>query len=167
MSRKRSKKLTPVFVGSLFYAPTISNEPVVCANTDDSSSPIYIEEIGEWYKEDGCSDESANPILFPYTQESYDKLVVIYPNIEPYKADKTFNYNALCEELLKIVDTITVKQSDDSFEDAIDYDTEPKLESDLSYYKFNVPINPFTSQPCKTVNDYFEVNETLLGKIND
>lgn len=167
MSRKRSKKLTPVFVSSLFYAPTISNEPVVCANTDDSSSPIYIEETSEWYKEDGCSDESANPILFPYTQESYDKLVVIYPNIEPYKADKTFNYNALCEELLKIVDAITVKQSDDSFEDAIDYDTEPKLESDLSYYKFNVPINPFTSQPCKTVNDYFEVNETLLGKIND
>ena len=167
MRRKRSKKLTSVFVGSLFYAPTISNEPVVCANADVSSNPIYIEETEEWYKEDGCSDESANPILFPYTQESYDKLVTVYPDIEPYKADKIFNYNALCEELLKIVDTIIVRQSDDSFEDAIEYAVEPKLESNMSYYKFNVPINPFTREPCKTVNDYFEVNETILGKIND
>ena len=166
MSRKRTKKLTPVFVGSLFYAPTISDEPVICAETDESSSPIYIEETGEWYKEDGCSNDSANPILFPYTQESYNKLVVVYPNLKPYEADKTFNYNALCEQLLKIVDTITVKQSDDSFEHAIDYATEPRVESDMSYYKFNVPINPFTNQPCKTVNEYFEINETLLGKIN-
>ena len=167
MSRKRTKKLTPVFVGSLFYAPTISNEPVICAEIDNSSSPIYIEETREWYKEDGCSDDSANPILFPYTQESYDKLVMIYSNIEPYKETKTLNYNALCEQLLEIVDTILVKQSDASFENAIDYDTEPKVESDISYYKFNVPINPFTNQPCKNVKDYFEINETLLGKIND
>ena len=167
MSRKRSKKLTPVFVGSLFYAPTISDEPVICTETDESSSPIYIEETGEWYKEDGCSDDSANPILFPYTQESYNKLVAVYPNIKPYEANKTFNYNALCEQLLKIVDSIAVKRSDDSFEDAINYVSEHVLESDMSYYKFNVPVNPFTNQPCKTLNDYFEVNETLLGKIND
>ena len=167
MSRKHNKKLTPVFIGSLFYAPTISYEPVICTNVDDSSTPIYIEETGEWYKEDGYSDESANPILFPYTQESYDKLVMIYSNIEPYKETETLNYNALCEQLLEIVDTILVKQSDASFENAIDYDTEPKVESDISYYKFNVPINPFTNQPCKTVKDYFEINETLLGKIND
>ena len=166
MSRKSTKKLTPVVIGSLFYAPTISNQPVVCANADKSSYPIYIEETGEWYKEDGCSDESANPILFPYTQESYDKLVMIYPNIEPYKATKTLNYNSLCEQLLEIVDTILVKQSDASFENAIDYDTDPKMESDISYYKFNVPVNPFTNQPCKTVNEYFEINETLLTKIN-
>ena len=91
---------------------------------------------------------------------------MIYTNIEPYEAAKTFNYNALCEQLLEIVDTILVKQSDYSFENAIDYDTEPKMESDISHYKFNVPINPFTNQPCKTVNEYFEINETLLGKIN-
>ena len=166
MSRKRSNKLTPVVIGSLFYAPTISNQPVVCANVDKSSNPIYIEETGEWYKEDGSSYDSANPILLPYTQESYDKLVMIYTNIEPYKEAKTLNYNSLCEHLLKIVDTILVKQSDASFENAIDYDTDPKMESDISYYKFNVPINPFTNQPCKTVNEYFEIDETLLGKIN-
>lgn len=160
-------KLTPVFIGNLFYAPTISNEPVICTDVDKSSEPIYIEESGEWYKEDGRQDNSANPILFPYSQNSYDKLVVAYPNIEPYEANKTFNYNVLCEQLLKIVDAITVRQSDESFEDAIEYGAEPKLESDMSYYKFNVPINPFTRQPCKTVNDYFEINESLLGKIND
>ena len=166
MSRKRTKKLTPVFIGNLFYAPTISYEPVICTNVDDSFTPIYIEETGEWYEEDGCINDSANPILFPYTQEYYDKLITIYSNIEPYKEAKTINYNSLCEQLLKIVDTILVKQSDASFENAIDYDTEPKMESDISYYKFNVPVNPFTYQPCKTVNDYFEINETLLTKIN-
>jgi hypothetical protein len=171
MSDKNTKQKTTdkliVYVGILFYAPTISNTPVVCSAIDESESPIYIEESRLWYKENGCYQGSANPILFPYTQESYDKLVVIYPNLKPYEADKTFNYNALCEQLLKIVDTIIVRQSDDSFEDAIEYAVEPKLESDMSYYKFNVPINPFTREPCKTVNEYFEINESILEKINN
>lgn len=171
MSDKNTKQKTTdkliVNVGTLFYAPTISNKPVVCTLIDESEeSPIYIEESHLWYKEDGCSDDSVNPILFPYTQKSYNRLVHVYPNIEKYDETVLFDYNNLCLQLLEIVDGIAVKHSDKSFQDAIDYSV-VNFKSRIRSFKFNVPVNPYTYEPCKTVNEYFEIKKSILEKIDN
>ena len=118
-----------------------------------------------WYKENGCYEDLENPILFPYTQKSYNRLVHVYPNIEKYEEILQFNYNDLCLQLLDIVDGIAVKHSDKSFQDAIDYSV-VNFKSRICSFKFNVPVNPYTYEPCKTVNDYFEINKSVLEKID-
>ena len=67
---------------------------------------------------------------------------------------------------MEIVDGIAVKHSDKSFQDAIDYSV-VNFKSRIRSFKFNVPVNPYTYEPCKTVNEYFEINESILEKINN
>ena len=30
-----------------------------------------------------------------------------------------------------------------------------------------VPVNPYTYEPCKTVNEYFEIKKSILEKIDN
>lgn len=165
-TKQKENDLLVVATGKLFYAPTISNKPVVCTAIDESDSPIYIKESNLWYKENGCYEDLENPILFPYTQKSYNRLVHVYPNIEKYDEVASFNYNDVCLQLLAIVDSIAVKRGDRSFKNAI-IDSEVNFKSEIGFFKFNVPVNPYTHEPCKTVNEYFEINKSVFEKINN
>lgn len=95
-----------------------------------------------------------NPIVFPYSQEWYDKLKVAYPNLEPYK-DETKELLNLLEQQ---VDSVACRVSRTSYEEAckngyVVFKNEV-FEGNFTYF---VPVNPYTLEPCKTVEDYFTI----------
>ena len=102
------------------------------------------------------SPREDNPIVFPYTQEWYDKLKVVYPDLEPYKDDP--------KELIKLleqrVSSVACRISDKSYEDARKRGIVVFKECEFKnvYY---IPINPFTLKECKTVEDYFTIPSNI------
>lgn len=98
-----------------------------------------------------------NPIVFPYSQEWYDKLKIVYPNLEPYKDETKDLFNLLQQK----VNVIACKISKTSYQDALQhgYVCFKHKKSDDSFYY--VPINPYTLKPCKTVEDYFTIPSNI------
>lgn len=68
-------------VGNKVYCPSISNDVLTLSSSSSSSYPVRID--GATFTTDGrVYTSEPNPSIFPVTQEWYDKLVHVYPNLE-------------------------------------------------------------------------------------
>lgn len=148
------------------YYPTKSNEPLVIAiNLNELDAPkgypVKLSgQVGAWTLEGKHCVSSPNPSVFPYTQEWYDKLKVVYPDLKPYVAD----YLAVIKSILKNCDAVVCKVSYISFNNAItggDIATIRKnsILSDNLYY---VPVNPYTLKPCNSDTDYYVLPDLYI-----
>lgn len=136
------------------YVPSLSNSPIEIEILDkEKFYPIKLSENRMSLTKDGKhSTHAANPVVFPYSQEWYDKIKSIYPDLEPYK-DETKELLNLLEQQ---VDSVACRVSNVSYEDA--------RKNGIVVFKafkgeglYFIPINPFTLEECKTVEDYFKV----------
>ena len=135
------------------YVPSLTNSPEEITIIDNANYPIKLSENRMSLTKDGKhSTHAPNPVVFPYSSEWYNKLKPLYPNLEPYK-DEAKDLLALLEER---VDSVACRVSDVSYEDA--------RKNGIVVFKdykgeglYFIPINPFTLEECKTVEDYFKV----------
>ena len=148
-----TKAYAPSFTNSAKKINFIKNHngyPIQLMDTNDTD--IIVTSNGKNFHHD------ANPIVFPYSQEWYDKLKVVYPNLEPYKDD----YKELLELLEKRIVNVACKVSRESYEDARKNNV---IVFKGSVYRTNglyfVPVNPYTLEPCKTVEDYFTIPSNI------
>ena len=136
------------------YAPTLSDSPKEIELVHKEK--IYpIKLVGShvvFAKNGKYSVKDPNPAIFPYTQEWYDKLKVVYPNLEPYKDDNKELLNLLEQQ----VNRVACRVSNISYEDA--------RKNGIVVFKdykgeglYFIPINPFTLEEANTVEDYFKV----------
>ena len=138
------------------YVPSFSNSPKeFTALKRDNGYAICIKGEALDVTEDGkLTHYHDNPIVFPYTQEWYDKLKVVYPDLEPYKDE----YKELLNLLEKQIKSVAGRVSRTSYEEACKNDyvvfKNTAFEDNFTYF---VPVNPYTLEPCKTVEDYFKV----------
>ena len=136
------------------YVPSVSNSPKEFKIIDKPNMyPINISGDTTNVTKDGKKYSiDPNPIAFPYSQEWYDKLKVVYPNLEPYKDE----YNELIKLLEQRVESVACRVSRTSYEEACKngYVVFKNFEGSFTYF---VPVNPYTLEPCKTVEDYFRV----------
>lgn len=148
------------------YCPTRSNEPLVIAiNLDEIDAPkgypVKLSgQAGAWTLEGKYCVSSPNPTVFQYTQEWYDKLKVVYPDLKPYVAD----YRAVIKSILKNYDAVVCKVSYISFDKAITGDDIATIRrntilSDNLYY---VPVNPYTLKPCNSDTDYYVLPDLYI-----
>ena len=134
------------------YAPSFSNSAKeVTFLKNNNGYPIRIKDEHLTVTSDGKNyPHDDNPIVFPYSQEWYDKLKLAYPNLEPYKDDPKEILKLLEQQVSRVACRISNKSYEDARKSAVmifkDY------ESKDIYY---IPINPFTLKECKTVEDYF------------
>ena len=140
------------------YYPTKSNEPLkilVDYDLDDEDGyPVKV--TGQIDTFSLCGkylDTDVNPVLFPYSNEWYNKLKVIYPDLQPYEPD----YHSVIKSILANAKTVVCKKSSISHKDAITnkglvfVDVDTKLNQDVYY----VAVNPFTLEVCDSGMDYF------------
>ena len=143
------------------YVPSFSNSPkeftvikggnghLICINGE----ALSVTEDGK------LSHYHDNPIVFPYSQEWYDKLKIIYPDLEPYKDE----YNELINLLEQQVDSVACRVSRTSYEEACKNGyvvfKNTAFEGSFTYF---VPVNPYTLEPCKTVEDYFKTPSSKM-----
>ena len=142
------------------YVPSISNSPKEFRVIKHSNGQficikgevLSVAENGKVYP---CQD---NPVAFPYSQEWYEKLKVVYPNLEPYKDE----YNELIKLLEQRVESVTCRVSRTSYEEACKngYVVFKNMAFEGSFTYF-VPVNPYTLEPCKTVEDYFIIPSNI------
>ena len=137
------------------YVPSLSNSPKeIKILHKDEGHPIYISDSFMTVSKDGKNLTNPNPIAFPYTQEWYDKLKVVYPALEPYKDE----YKELLNLLEKQIKSVACRVSRTSYEEACKNGyvvfKNTAFEGNFTYF---VPVNPYTLEPCKTVEDYFKV----------
>ena len=156
--------------GTKFYVPTVSNKPLKCTDVDSDEFCIEIDD-NFWVNTNGHTDDSPNPVVFPYTEKWYKTLSPTAPNLEAYDDSPEPDYNQVFLELCKSVSKVISFGSDNSYDDAIknletfiEYDGENAIyaERRKSYWKYNVPVNPYTFSVCKTVADYFEVPSSKM-----
>lgn len=136
------------------YAPALNNSPIEIEILDkEKFYPIKLSENRMSLTKDGKhSTHASNPVVFPYSQEWYEKLKVVYPNLEPYKDDP----KELLDLLEQQVSSVACRVSNISYDDA--------RKNGITGFKdykgenlYFIPINPFTLKECKTVEDYFKV----------
>ena len=135
------------------YVPSFSNSPIEIEILDkEKFYPIKLSENRMSLTKDGKhSTHAANPVVFPYSQEWYDKIKSIYPDLEPYKDDP----KELLDLLEQQVNSVACRVSNASYKDA-------RKNGVLVFkdYKgeglYFIPVNPYTLEPCKTVEDYFK-----------
>ena len=136
------------------YAPTLSDSPKeIELVKKEKIYPIKLVDSHLVFTKKGkYSVKDSNPIIFPYTQEWYEKLKVVYPDLEPYKDDNKELLNLLEQQ----VDSVACRVSNVSYEDV--------RKNGIVVFKdykgeglYFIPINPFTLEECKTVEDYFKV----------
>ena len=140
------------------YIPSFNNSARELTFLENNNGfPIRLQEEHVTVTSEGkIYPHDANPIVFPYSQEWYDKLKLAYPNLEPYKDDP--------KEILKLIEqrvsSVACRISDKSYEDARKRGIVVFKESDFKniYY---IPINPFTLKECKTVEDYFIIPSNI------
>ena len=148
------------------YYPTRSNEPLAIAiNLDEVNNnqgyPVKLSgQVGAWTLEGKYFVSSPNPAVFPYTQEWYDKLKVVYPDLKPYVAD----YRAVLKNILANCNVVVCKMSYDSFDNAIASNAVFAIHrnmtlSDNLYY---VPVNPYTLKPCNSDMDYYVLPDLYI-----
>ena len=136
------------------YVPSFSNSPKeFSAIKRGNGQLICIESEALTVTEDGkLFNYHDNSIVFPYSKEWYEKLKVVYPDLEPYKDDNKKLLNLLEQQ----VNSVACKVSNVSYEDA--------HKNGVVVFKdykgeglYFIPINPFTLEEAKTVEDYFKV----------
>lgn len=138
------------------YAPSFTNSAREITFLEKNNGfPIRLQEEHVTVTSEGKNyHNDANPIVFPYSQEWYDKLKVVYPNLEPYKDD----YNELIKLLEQRVESVACRVSITSYEEACKNGyvvfKNTAFEGSFTYF---VPVNPYTLEACKTVEDYFKV----------
>ena len=148
------------------YYPAKSNEPlVVSVNLDQVGNnqgyPIKLSgQIGYFTLDGKYCISAPNPIVFPYTQEWYDKLKPAYPDLKPYVAD----YRAVIKAILANCDAVVCKVSYIGFDNAItggDIATIRRntILSDNLYY---VPVNPNSLKPCNSDMDYYVLPDLYI-----
>ena len=148
------------------YCPTKSNEPLLVSvdldQVDNNQGyPVNLSgQVGAWTLEGKHCVSSPNPTVFPYTQEWYDKLKVVYPDLKPYVAD----YRAVIKAILANCDVVVCKVSYIGFDNAITGDDIATIRrhtilSDNLYY---VPVNPYTLKPCNSDTDYYVLPDLYI-----
>ena len=144
------------------YAPTLSNSPIEIEILDkEKFYPIKLSENRMSLTKDGKhSTHAPNPVVFPYTQEWYDKIKSIYPDLEPYVVD----YRAVIKNILANCDVVVCKMSYDSFDNAIASNAvfathRNTILNDSIYY---VPVNPYTLKPCNSDMDYYVLPDLYI-----
>ena len=137
------------------YAPLLSNSPIEIEILDkEKIYPTKLSENNMTLTKDGRHSTNApNPVVFPYSQECYDKIKSVYPDLEPYKDE----YNELIKLLEQRVESVACRVSRTSYEEACKngYVVFKNMAFEGSFTHF-VPVNPYTLEPCKTVEDYFK-----------
>lgn len=142
------------------YVPSLTNSPEEITIIDNANYPIKIPNNHIGLTKDGKhSIHAANPIVFPYSQEWYDKIKSVYPDLEPYQ-DETKELLDLLEQQVK---SVACRVSRTSYEEAckngyVVFKNEV-FEGNFTYF---VPVNPYTLEPCKTVEDYFKVPSSKM-----
>ena len=138
------------------YVPSCTNSVREIAFLGKNNGyPIHIVDEHLTVTADGKNfPHDDNPIAFPYSQEWYEKLKVVYLNLEPYKDE----YNELIKLLEQRVESVACRVSRTSYEEACKNGyvvfKNTAFEGNFTYF---VPVNPYTLEPCKTVEDYFKV----------
>lgn len=148
------------------YCPTRSNEPLVIAiNLDEIDAPkgypVKLSgQVGAWTLEGKYCVSSPNPSVFPYTQEWYDKLKVVYPDLKPFVAD----YRAIIKAILANCDAVVCKVSYIGFDNAIASNHIFTIYRDtiLSDSTYCVPVNPYTLEPCNSDTDYYVLPDLYI-----
>lgn len=142
------------------YVPSYSNSSKEITLLEDNNEyPIRIRDVHLIVTLEGKdSPLDDNPIVFPYSQEWYDKLKSAYPNLEPYKDE----YNELIKLLEQRVEQVACRVSRTSYEEAYKNGyvvfKNTAFEGSFTYF---VPVNPYTLEPCKTVEDYFIIPSNI------
>ena len=142
------------------YYPAKSNEPLnikVKYNLNGGENyPVTVSGKGDAFALDGkYHEEDENPVLFPYTNEWYNKLKVAYPNLRPYEPD----YHSVIKSILANSKTVVCQKSSISHQEAIKnsalffVDSYTQLIKDTYY----VAVNPFTLEVCESDADYFTI----------
>ena len=148
------------------YYPTKSNEPLevfVDLNQVDNNQdyPIKLSgQVSSFTLDGKYCVSSPNPAVFPYTQEWYDKLKVVYPDLKPYVVD----YRAVIKNILANCNVVVCKMSYDSFDNAIASNAvfathRNTILNDSIYY---VPVNPYTLKPCNSDTDYYVLPDLYI-----
>ena len=136
------------------YVPSLSNSPIEIEILDkEKSYPIKLSENRMSLTKDGKhSTHAANPVVFPYSQEWYDKIKSIYPDLEPYKDETKELLNLLEQQVSSVACLVSNVSYKDARKNGILVFKDYKGEG-----LYFIPINPFTLEECKTVEDYFKV----------
>ena len=142
------------------YCPTRSNGPLVIAiNLDEDNNqdyPVNLSgQIGSWTLDGKYVISAPNPSVFPYTQEWYDKLKVIYPDLKPYVAD----YHSVIKSILANAKTVVCRKSYVNHAEAIKSGALVFVDANtqLSKGAYYVVVNPFTLEVCNSDADYFAI----------
>ena len=137
------------------YVPSISNSPKEFIIVKEGTRyPIRVSDLISVTIDGKNHFTNPNPVVFPYSQEWYNKLKIVYPDLEPYKDED----KELLNLLEKQIKSVAGRVSRTSYEEACKNDyvvfKNTAFEDNFTYF---VPVNPYTLEPCKTVEDYFKV----------
>ena len=136
------------------YVPSISNSPKKFRAIKYGNGHLICIK-GEVLSVTGDGKLSSyhdNPTAFPYTQEWYDKLKVVYPDLEPYKDETKKLLNLLKQQVKLVACRFSYVSYEDAHKNGVVVFKDFKGEG-----VYFVPVNPFTLEECKTVEDYFKV----------
>ena len=140
----------------LVYYPTASNGKHYLSSNNDDTYPLSIEGLNSFTVEGKIYERDANPSIFLVNQENYEKLVVVYPDLE--KPDEVRNYNEVFNFLITLFDKgVLAHYSDHSYEIAMRGTA--KVIDEIGYWDYLVPINPYTLKPCSSPEEYFVIGE--------
>ena len=144
------------------YVPSCTNSVREIAFLGKNNGyPIHIVDEHLTVTSDGKNfPQDDNPIVFPYSQEWYDKLKLAYPNLEPYVAD----YRAIIKSILVNCDVVVCKVSYDSFDNAIAGNNVFTIHRDtiLGDSIYYVPVNPYSLKPCNSDTDYYVLPDLYI-----
>lgn len=144
------------------YVPSCTNSVREIAFLGKNNGyPIHIVDEHLTVTADGKNfPHDDNPIVFPYSQEWYDKLKPAYPNLKPYVAD----YRAIIKSILVNCDVVVCKVSYDSFDNAIAGNNVFTIHRDtiLNNSIYYVPVNPYSLKPCNSDTDYYVLPDLYI-----
>ena len=140
------------------YYPAKSNEPLnilIDYDLDDEDGyPVKVTGQSDTFSLDGKYLETdKNPVLFPYSNEWYNKLKAIYPDLQPYVPD----YHNVIKSILANTKTVVCRKSYVNHVEAIESGALVFVNADTQLFKntYYVAVNPFTLEVCNSDADYF------------
>lgn len=158
--------------GDKVYCPTVTNKIVVVnsklniqyiGSTGDKNA-IVVYRNGKW------SDHHHNPIVFPATQEWYDRLSHVYPNLEkpPIKKSSKEVIQALLDDgnagVVCWVSDSTVEPTSDNYSAIITGIDNAYTEHNTISWIYATPIMPIKSLN-QIITDYVD-GELILENAN-
>lgn len=156
-------------VGDLVYSPTINNKISKITKTNEEGN-IFLNKAG-WFRPTGLNQNNM-PIIFPATQEWYDKLVPVYKDLEKPIVKKTSKeiIQAMLEDEWDAVPcyvhndnkTPDYRNRRELILEVRGYGKYP-FYSDTTPWKYATPFNPRTG---KVIVDYVNGKE-ILEEQND